>query len=174
MFHIFPSNYVVLFVWWHLPFLDRPVRNEEILKNYYSGHNFDNYTVENQYYQVHLHRFQLGESSNHRDGTIPQIAWLISPRRLLVLWCHCHILRSTSSRSLSTRNNKPKQKLRKIFREIFMKIYIIIIWPLFVTISHIPDILNPDFSIEKYVNSRLANRYRAMTSQQEGVKGAHH
>ena len=40
-----------------------------------------------------------------------------------------------------------------------------------VTISHISDILNPDFSIEEHVNSRLADRqYVAMTSQQEDAK----
>ena len=59
--------------------------------------------------------------------------------------------------------------MRIISCEISIKLYIIVLL-LFVTISHISDILNPNFSIEKYVNSWLADRqYVAMTSQQEGI-----
>ncbi len=44
-------------------------------------------------------------------------------------------------------------------------------WVLFVTISHISNILNLNFSTEKYVNSWLADQQDvAMTSQQEGEK----
>ena len=52
-----------------------------------------------------------------------------------------------------------------------LKFISLLSWTLLFTISHISDILNPDFSIEKCVNSQLGDRqYVAMTSQQEGAK----
>ena len=63
------------------------------IMDYYSGHNFSNYIVENQ---SHLHWFKWKFKSPRWYH--PSTDYFPSLGSLIILWHHCHILRSTSSR----------------------------------------------------------------------------